>query len=266
MNLDCGNGQILPYDATNLQFVGNCIYFHKGDYALNLQVDYLNIPTGEKLNTSFGGGTLTIDTEIAISTSKGAVTFNDAKTELSVGKVPSKVTFDASKVFSDLGITDYKITRDGDGDGTRDKQNQATATFVYKEAKIYMINVRLPLLNNYIYTFPIRVEQSDVPVCEIIVQAGKETNYSFQTKFLDAKVAISEYQFDVVDTTRKNAVIESIKSKSPDFSYQFPGKGNYAIQTNFITSEGKQGQCESDDIQIGNTNFTISYDLKSKSP
>lgn len=265
MSLDCGNGQALAYDATNQQFVGNCIYFHKGDFQLNLQVGYLNVPTGEKLKKIFSGGILTIDTEIAISLSKGATSLNDAKTELSVGKVPSKVTFDASKVFSDLGIADYKITWDGDGDGTRDKQNQATATFVYKEAKIYMVNIRFPLLNDYIYTFPIRVEQSDVPVCEILINPGKETNYDFQTKFLDSNVLISEYQFDIVDTARKNAVVDTIKSKSPDFSYQFPGKGNYAIQANFITDEGKQGQCESDDIAVGTTNFDIIYDLKYKS-
>ena len=45
MNLDCGNGQTLVYDSTNQQFVGNCIYFHKGDYPLNLQVGFINIPT-----------------------------------------------------------------------------------------------------------------------------------------------------------------------------------------------------------------------------
>jgi len=194
------------------------------------------------------------------------VVFNDAKTELSVGKVPSKVTFDASKVFSDLGLTDYKIIRDGNGDGTPDKQDQSTATFVYKEAKVYMINVRFPSLNNYLYTFPIRVEQSDVPVCEILIGSGQDTTYAFQTRFLDPNVVISEYQFNIVDTAHKNSLIESIKSKSPDFSYQFPGKGSYAVQTNFITDAGKQGQCESDDIAIGSTTFDISYDLKYKSP
>lgn len=224
MSLDCGNGQVLLYDMTNKQFVSNCIYFHKGEYPLNVQVGYLNVPTGEKLKKSFSGGSLVIDTEILITPSKGEVTFNDAKTEMNIGKVPSKVTFDASKVFTDLGINDYKITWDGDGDGSRDKQNQASATFVYKEAKLYTVNIRFPLLNDYIYTFPIRVEQSDVPVCEIIAQAGKETNYDFQTRFLGSTVIISEYQFDIVDTTNKKTIIEKIKSKSPDFSYQFPGK------------------------------------------
>ena len=82
-----------------------------------------------------------------------------------VGKAPTKVLFDASSVFKDLGLTDYKIIWDFNGDGTQDKQNNVSTTFVYNEAKLYNVYVRFPTLNNYIYTFPIRVEQSDAPVC-----------------------------------------------------------------------------------------------------
>ena len=265
MNLDCGNGQTLSYDMTNPQFVGTCIYFHKGSYPLNLEVDYLNIPTGEKLKKYFSGGNMDINTEISITTNKGAVQV-DPKTGISVGKVPSKVSFDASTAFKDLNLGDYKILRDFDGDGQWDKQDQSTVTYVYKEAKVYMVNIRFPMLNSHIYTFPIRVEQSDVPVCEVDIQTGTAPNYAFHTAFLDPNVTISEYQFDIIDTAHKNAVVDTIKAKSPDFNYQFPGKGQYAIQANFITDGGKQGQCESDDILIGNSSFDIAYDLAYKSP
>jgi len=75
--------------------------------------------------------------------------------------------FDASAVFRDLGINDYKIIWDFNGDGEPDKQNLISTTFVYNEAKLYNVYVRFPDLNNYIYMFPVRVEPSDVPVCEI---------------------------------------------------------------------------------------------------
>jgi len=45
MNLDCGNGQTLALNFTTWQFDGSCIYFKKGDYTLNLNIDYINIPT-----------------------------------------------------------------------------------------------------------------------------------------------------------------------------------------------------------------------------
>jgi hypothetical protein len=40
--------------------------------------------------------------QISVSPINGALSFNDSHTEMSVGKVPSKVKFDASRVFSDL--------------------------------------------------------------------------------------------------------------------------------------------------------------------
>jgi hypothetical protein len=265
MTLDCGNGQTLTLNFSTWQFDGSCIYFAKGDYSLSMDVSYINIPTSEQLDQIFSGGSLTIDSEIVITPNKQALAFNDAKTEMSVGKVPSKVTFDATEIFKDLNLTDYKIVRDFDGDGIADKQNQATTTFVYKEAKLYNVTFRLPLLNNYIYTFPLRVEQSDVPVCEISAAKNKEAEYGFVTSFLDTNVKITDYQFDVIDKNNKNAIVDTIKSKDTSFTYQFPGKGIYAVQTTFITEDGKQGQCESDDISVGATDFQIFYDVNYKS-
>jgi len=81
--------------------------------------------------------------------------------------------FDASSVFRDLSLPNYKIFRDANDDLARDKQDSSDFTYVYKEAKLYNINIRFPELNNYIYTFPMRIEQSDVPVCEILAKAQK---------------------------------------------------------------------------------------------
>lgn len=174
--------------------------------------------------------------------------------------------FDASAVFKDLGITDYKIIWDFDGDGTPDKQNSVATTFVYNEAKLYDIYVRFPTLNNYIYTFQARVEQSDAPVCEIIITKAAGKEYTVTTNFFDKTVNITTYQFDVLDRNNKNKVIDTIKNTNGTFNYQFLGAGNYAIQTTFLTDDDKQGQCESDDIQIGVSDFQVDYDTYFKSP
>lgn len=266
MTLDCGNGQTLPLNFTTWQFEGSCIYFDKGEFTLNLIIDYINIPTSEKLQKEIPAGSLVMDAKISVSSNNGAVTFNDAKTEMSVGKVPSKVTLDASQVFQDLNLTDYKIIRDFDGDGNPDKQNQANATFVYKKAQLYNVTIRFPLLNDYLYTFPVRVEQSDVPVCEITPQQKTEASYTFTTDFIDSQTKITNFQFDIIDIKNKGAVVDSVKSSDSTLTYQFPGKWVYAIQANFMTEDGKQGQCESDDIDVGATDFQIFYDLNFKSP
>ena len=77
------------------------------------------------------------------------------------------MTYDASNVFKDLNLQTYDIIRDADADGVTDKSNYSTYTHVYTKADIYHVNIRFPTVNNYIYTFPIRIEQSDVPVAEI---------------------------------------------------------------------------------------------------
>lgn len=157
-----------------------------------------------------------------------------------VGKTPSKVMFDASDVFKDLGLTDYKIGWDFNGDGEQDKQNIVATTFVYNQAKLYNIYVRFPNLNDYIYTFPIRVEQSDTPVCEIIVTQSEGKNYTVTTNFFDKTVDITNYKFDILDRNNKDKSVETIRNNNGTFSYQFKSAGTYAIQNTFITEDDKQ--------------------------
>lgn len=99
-------------------------------------------------------------------------------------------------------MSDYKIIWDFNSDGEPDKQNVINTTYVYNEAKLYNIYIRFPELNNYIYTFPLRIEPSDVPVCQIGVNKSDGKNYLIETSFFEKNVQIVDYQFDIVD--RKN--------------------------------------------------------------
>lgn len=266
VTLDCGNGQNLTLNLTTNQFDGSCIYFKKGQYDLTVDIKYINIPTSERLEKTYSGWSVIFDSQIDVSPTKTSLTFNDANTEMIVGKAPSKVMFDASAIFRDLALTDYKIVRDFDGDGTPDKQDNTATTFVYNQAKLYNVYVRFPGLNNYIYTFPIRVEQSDVPVCEVILTQTQWKNYDITTNFFDKTVKILSYQFDVLDRNNNDKIIDTIRNNNGAFTYQFLTAGNYAIQSTFLTENDKQGQCESDDVQIGASDFQVKYDSYYKSP
>ncbi len=266
IDLDCWNGTKLLLDMTTYTFKGSCIYFNKWSYTLTFDMEYINIATSEKVLKSFTAGTMDFLSEITISPNKWKMTFNDAKTEMIVGKNPIKVTFDAGAVFKDLWLTSYKIIWDFNGDGQMDKQDVSSTTFVYNDAQLYNIYIRFPNLNNYIYTFPVRVEQSDVPVCKIAITPNTDKTYAVNTTFADTKVNITSYQFDILDRQNNDKILDSIKSKSATFNYQFPGIGLYAIQANFITDGDKQGQCESDDLQIGSSDFKINYSINFKSP
>jgi len=60
--------------------------------------------------------------------------------------------------------------------------------------------------------------------------------------------------------------LESLKNTDWILMYKFPGAGLYAIKVVFLTDEGKQGECESEDIQVGTADFDVLYNLNYKSP
>ena len=263
IQLDCGNGQKLDIDMKTAKFNWSCIYYSKWKHPLNLLVSYINSQTSEKLQKNFEAWDLNFESEIKISNKDNSI--QNIPLDVIVWKVPSKVTFDASEVFKDFSLNDYAVVWDVDWDWTPDKTNDVSFTYVYKEAKVYHIWIRFPNLNKYLYTFPIRVEQSDVPICEVLLNPIKWTQYNIKTNFLDASIWITDYQFDIFDY-QKWKIIDNIKSKKWYIDYTLPSKWTYSVIVNFVTEEWKPGQCESDDIEIWQMDFDILYDIYYKSP
>lgn len=264
VTLDCGNWQKIPLNIKNWTFDWSCIYFKKGTYPLKLEVYYSNIQTNENLQNTFDAWSANFESEISIKPHSQAITYNDAKTEMIMWKAPSKVTFDASSIFKDFGLTDYKILWDANDDGKPDKQDSTTFTYTYKEAKLHYINIRFPDLNNYTYTFPIRVEQSDVPICEISWTIIQWTEYDLSANFLDNSTSITDYSYSILDRNLK--VIDTQKSADGKLKYTFPGKWTYSARLLFLTNEWKKGECESDDIQVLASEYDVLYDIFYKSP
>ena len=229
-------------------------------------VSYINLLTSESLEENFAWGSLLFESEIDIKPIRSQLMFNDTNSEMILGKAPTKVEFDANSVFRDFGLKEYLVTWDFDGDGKAEKENVASATHIYNEAKVYNVYIRFPWLNDHIYTFPIRVEQSDVPICEIEFIKWENNQYKISTSFLQKNVGISDYQFAILDRNNKDKIIDTIKNTNGSIDYTFPKAGNYSIQVNFLTEEDKQGICESEDMQVGVSDFQVNYDMYFKSP
>jgi len=265
MSLDCWNEEILNLDLDTLQFQWKCLYTTKWKYQMILKVDYVNAQTQENLSQDVPVGFVDIKSEIVITNYWSDVPFDKNKTELVLWKVPRKVTFDASAIFKDFNLNDYHIVWDVDGDGTPDKENDSSFTYVYKKAQVYYVTFRLPDLNDILYTFPIRIEQSDVPICEISSTMLKWAEYSFVTDFIENNEIIESYIFSILDI-KNNKVIDTIKSNNNYLKYNFPWVWVYAVQTTFQTSEWKKWSCEWDNINIWTADFEIYYDFLYKTP
>ena len=264
ISLVCGNDrQTLLLNMANAQFQWSCLYVNKWNYALELVVDYVNNQTAEQLRQTFPVVTFSIPTAIWVSVEWWEVSVSD--NELVVGKVPRKVWFNADAVFVDLGLGEYRITWDANWDGEVDREDNSSYTHVYNQARVYNVNIRFPWLNNALYTFPLRVEQSDVPVCEVVVQQVQGTNYSFQVNFLDNVVPISAYGYTIKDRVNKND-ITTINKQTSTTTYDFPWAWMYAVKVDFVTQEGKQWSCESADFSVWAADFTIDYTWFYKNP
>jgi hypothetical protein len=66
-------------------------------------------------------------------------------------------------------LPDYRVVWDVDGDNQVDGENISDITWIYNEPRVYNVAVRFPGLNTFAYTFPLRIEQPDVPICILSV-------------------------------------------------------------------------------------------------
>ncbi len=265
VDLDCGNGKKLPLNLNNLQFEWSCLFVDKWKYTYTLQIHYVNPQTQEKLEKDIDAWTISFRSAIKI-TSNNEVRVNKAGTEINLWKIPSKTTFDATDVFADFGLSNYIITWDVNDDGTVDRENDTMFSYIYKKAQVYNVTFRIPALNNLAYTFPVRLEPSDVPICEIQSTELKWSKYTIHVNFLDNTNIITDYIYNIVDVQNNNRTIDTLNSQDDTFTYEFPWKWVFAIQTTFQTDEWKKGSCESDNIKIWDSDFAVNYSVSSKTP
>ena len=120
-------------------------------------------------------------------------------------------------------------------------------------------------MSDYLYTFPVRIEQSDVPVCEITFTLFEKSKYKIQTNFIDGSVSnISSYSYTILNSNKK--VIDTIKKDTRDLDYVFPEKGSYLVLLDFVTVDGKRGKCESDLLELKKEDIEVTAILRNKLP
>lgn len=263
ISLDCWNGDILQINTDTAQSNWACMYESKWNYPLKLVINYVNRQTSEQLSKDIIVWDLPIKSQISVSTNQLIPLFS--RNELILGKNPVKVTYDASEVYRDFQLSEYQIVWDADWDWSADKSDFTIYTHLYTWAWVYYVRVKYPNLNDHIYVFPVRVEQSDVPVAYLNFTEVNKTEYSISAQFYGVWPDISEYIFNILDK-QTNKIIDTINSKTASISYKFPGNWVYAVQMIFVTQEWKQGSSESDNIEVGWSQFQIFYDVSIKTP
>ena len=271
LTLDCGNEtQKLAYNPSSERFDGSCLYMKKWEYTISLISNTTDSSTQVTADEVTVLWPLSVVSEISFAPSSGEpLQFNDAKDEIIIGKAPTKLEFQADKIFSDLKLDQYNIQRDLDGDGVFDKRNVTTTSRQFRTPQVQKIYYTLPDLGVYkdlVYEFDFRVLQNDVPICTITTAPSDKTNmYTITSTFDTNEPAITSYLYKIKNLAT-NKFITAPTNKQENFDYEFPIKGAYVVYLEYLTEDGKPWKCESDTIDVWSSDFTINYTTQYKWP
>ena len=257
-------------DETKLDRLGNndnrfywtCLYPEKWTYTYWLEVIYYN--TDSKVRES---KTVPLNKSLEF-TSEVKISKNSTNWEFVLWKAPAKITVDSTQVFRDFSTKWYEVEWDMNGDFENDREWQVYFDYSYKIPQVYYVTYRFPeIRENVWYRFPVRVEQSDVPVCEVNVEKFPWTSAKFQisTDFIDGTLpsTISSYKYTMINKSTNQALDEK-KKEGQKIVYEFPNKWNYVVVVDYVTVDSKQWQCESELIQLEKEEFSVNYTLQEK--
>jgi hypothetical protein len=149
------------------------------------------------------------------------------------------------------------LRRDFDGDGDIDIANLLKPTHLYTQSQLYRVSFAFEE-NGDMYFFPLRVGESDTPVCMINSNVNKtalSARIDFQNKQFVSQA--KDYRIDLINE-QDGKIIDTLKSRLSEFNYTFKKSGSYYLKGTYILDDGKQGTCESESFQVG----ALSYDAQ----
>jgi len=282
ITLFCGNGDENGIELSKsmdkhwwYKFKWTCLYSKKWTYTYSINVTYNNTISKERKTESFTMNSLDFTSEISLykttTTSSSANNKTSALVsengEFILWQAPAKITVDSTQIFRDFALWSYEVEWDLDGDFESDRVNQTMFDYSYRIPKVYYVTFKFPWLSNDTwYRFPVRVEQSDRPVCGInLTRFPWSTKYQIYTDFVDESSAatISSYRYTIQNYTTKKT-LEVLDKYPQEFNYTFPDKGSYVVILDYLTVDEKQWQCESDVIQLEKETFSVDYSISEK--
>lgn len=274
LSLSCGNGtqtrQSAVLDGNNLiqetasdnnMFQGSCLYMKKWTYNLEANYTYFDAATQQTKSEKFNVGTINIKGEIGLSNDGVNLGTNENNTEVLAWDTPARIIFDAKNIFTDFGYPTNLIVWDLNDDGIdeTEKENKTFFSYNYTQAGQHLIRYRIPSNPRYplyYYTIPLRVIQSDVPVCKISHTANTNGSVSFQASWESGWAEVNNMKYEVYNVT-KELTRESVPTTSTNFTYTLPDKDQYVVRLTYTTIEGKKWFCESELLNANHATYQI---------
>jgi len=169
--VDCWNGQKIEYFDYKFPVVNYCLYTKKWKYKIKTKLIY-NTTTAKNKEYDFDSKEITIDTNVWIN---WKIVWKYP--QLLVWERWSEIKYDLNPIPNDLSLEDYNLSVDFEW-----KWNFQTykwlVRYVYHKAWAYDVLIKLPSKNKYYYYFPVKIEPSTKPICNVKV-INKNGRYTF---------------------------------------------------------------------------------------
>lgn len=205
--LSCWNWDNLQ--VNNLSIEWTCFYMKAWTYQPEIVITYIDASQTQKEQRYIIGQDVSIKSEIAISSNKDEV--KSLNSALLIWKNPVTLKFDSSAIFRDFNLP-YHISWSPECDWIPVFEDNVEISYEYANEWLFEACVMFPSLSTeYIYTFPIRVEQWEVQD-KFEVLYAISTNNSSETKQNPDSIIVTELPttltIDVLSVTPDNSSVQ----------------------------------------------------------
>lgn len=255
-------GENVSSDNNIRYFNGGCLYGEKWEYTYSYRVKYKKSSEQQRKVETITGWTLDFQSEFILYDSKNKRIY-PTNGEFIVWEAPVEISINSRQVFRDFSLDNIKLTWDWGREWNEYITDKENVTQIYNTPQVYYPSMYFPdILNGTFYTFPIRVEQSPYPVCELVVENHPwTTKYNIEAKWMDesSRASIASYNYSIIDLST-NKEIANYKNASPVVTHEFPERWTYKVRLDFVTTDRQQSYCATN-IQLKPVTFNIEYSL-----
>lgn len=266
----CDENQTIKHDLKTLltkeksSLDWYCLFMEKWVHNIKVRYSYIDSKSWKIIEEERDLDPLNIKTQIDITSLW--VDYKVSNWQIVVSNVPSTLSFDPNKAYTDLGIDENKIKWDFDWDGKDDGSFNSKKDFTYNEAKLYYVYFNLPNYKwneNIWFNFLLRVNESWLPACNVEIssidskKSVAEVDFWSEPNFISS---VKEYNYEVVDVD-DNKKITTSKWSSTKFSFTKPNK-RFKVVVIYTTKDWKKQTCESKEIDNNPFGYNIQYDIE----
>lgn len=270
VELDCGNWQVLPMQASG-RFAGTCLFMEKKQYDFVLRVD-----KGEGMEEYPARGFIP-QAAIEIDSIDDDAFFNDNLDEYVVWVAPVDVRFKSELLFSDLKLATDDVLWDFWGEGQIDYTNQASFQHTFDQSKLHNVSFRLPTLpwstqvtwskaiehKDVRYSFDLRVIESELAQCTLSKENTRDNRWKFTPSF-DEDIQVGEYRYTIYDLVNEEILATPKADLKWVLSYNLPDGAKYEVSMTYFTKDKKKWSCKPIEVNEGYQWNKVSYDLYRK--